>query len=120
VFAEDETVDGDLVNRVVGITPDQQVYVFARNRLNDSEFAGPTYSPSGETFFVNYQNPGITFAIWGPFQRKNNRRQRQMAVAVPPESMMPEVSGELAEAAERFGMSQLEAAAYDRLGVSLA
>ena len=104
----------------MGITPDRQVYVFARNRLNDSEFAGPTFSTDGKTFFVNYQNPGITFAIWGPFRRKSSRRQSQMAVAAPPESMMPNVSGELAEAAARHGMSTLEAAAYDRLGVSLA
>jgi hypothetical protein len=33
--------------------------------------------------------------------------------------MRPEISGELAEAAQRFGMSELEAAAYDRLGVPL-
>ena len=44
-FAEDETLDGDTINRVVGITPDRQVYVFARNRLNRSELAGPTFSP---------------------------------------------------------------------------
>jgi hypothetical protein len=33
--------------------------------------------------------------------------------------MKPEISAELSEAAERFGMSEMEAAAYDRLGVSL-
>jgi uncharacterized protein len=120
-FAEDETVDyGDKRNRVMGITPDGQVYPFASCQLNESEFAGPTFSPDGKTFFVNFQNPGITFAVWGPFQRTSSRRQRQMAVAAPPESMMPEVSGELAEAAAKNGMSTLEAAAYDRLGVSLA
>ena len=43
-----------------------------------------------------------------------------MAVAAPPKSMTPNVSGELAEAAEKVGMSRLEAAAYERLGVSLA
>jgi hypothetical protein len=42
-----------------------------------------------------------------------------MALAAPPEFMRPEISGELTEAAERFGMNELEAAAYDRLGVSL-
>ncbi len=31
----------------------------------------------------------------------------------------PVISGELAEAAERYGLTQLEAAAYDRLGVPL-
>jgi secreted PhoX family phosphatase len=119
-FAEDEAVNGDTVNRVMGVTPDGQVYPFARNRLNDSEFAGPTFSPEGNTFFVNFQNPGITFAIWGPFGQQSAARQRQMAVAAPPESMAPQVSGELAEAARKFGMSNLEAAAYDRLGVSLS
>ena len=118
-FAEDETVDGDTINRVMGITPEGQVYPFARNRLNDSEFAGPTFSPDGNTFFVNFQNPGLTFAIWGPFGGQSAARQRQMAVAAPPAHMAPRVSGELAEAARKFGMSNLEAAAFDRLGVSL-
>jgi uncharacterized protein len=119
-FAEDETVDGgDTRNRVMGVTSNGEVYPFASCRLNDSEFAGPTFSPDGKTFFVNFQNPGITFAIWGPFQRKSSRRQRQMAVAAPPESMAPQVSGELAEAAERYAMSTLEAAAFERLGVRM-
>jgi secreted PhoX family phosphatase len=118
-FAEDEAVEGDGVNRIMGITPEGRVYKFARNRLNDSEFAGPTFSPDGRTFFVNIYEPGRTFAIWGPFLGESFARQRQMATAAPPESMAPRVSGELAEAAEKLGMSQLEAAAYDRLGVSL-
>jgi secreted PhoX family phosphatase len=119
-FAEDEAVAGDTVNRVMGVTPNGQVYPFARNRLNDSEFAGPTFSPDGKTFFVNFQNPGKTFAIWGPFGGQSAARQQQMAVAAPPSQMAPQVSGELAEAARKFGMSPLEAAAYDRLGVSIA
>jgi uncharacterized protein len=119
-FAEDEAVAGDTVNRVMGVTPNGQVYPFARNRLNDSEFAGPTFSPDGNTFFVNFQNPGKTFAIWGPFGGQSAARQQQMAVAAPPSQMAPRVSGELAEAARKFGMSPLEAAAYDRLGVAIA
>ena len=114
-FAE----DGDGENRVMGITPEGEVYKFASNRVSDSEFAGPTFAPDGNTFFLNIQNPGITFAIWGPFARRNAGRQRQMAAAAPPAALAPKVSGELAEAADGFGMSQLEAAAYDRLGVSL-
>ena len=43
-----------------------------------------------------------------------------MAVASPPAQLVPQVSGELAEAASKFGMSPLEAAAYYRLGVRLA
>jgi hypothetical protein len=54
------------------------------------------------------------------FKRRDTGRQTQMAVAAPPGSMAPRASGELAKAAEKFGMSPLEAAAYDRLGVRLA
>ena len=119
--------DGDGENRVMGITPEGRVYKFANNRVPSpgepgsfSEFCGPTFSPDGQTFFVNIQNPGITYAIWGPFKRFNDGRQRQMGVAAPPRSLAPNVSGELAEAAERYGMETLEAAAFDRLGVPLA
>lgn len=121
-FAEDEAVPsgGDGKNRVVGITPEGETYVFARNAKSDSEFAGPTFAPDGKTFFVNMQGDGLTFAIWGPFARRSSTRQRKMAVAAPPAHMAPRVSGELAEAADRHGISRLEAAAYDRLGVSLS
>ncbi len=121
-FAEDEAVPpgrGDSVNRIVGVTPQGQVYKFARNAKSDSEFAGPTFSPDGKTFFVNIQNPGLTLAIWGPFRYQNTARQQQMSYAAPPEEFAPRISGELAEAAGRYGMSNLEAAAYDRLGVPL-
>ena len=42
-----------------------------------------------------------------------------MAYAAPPAHRTRELNGELAEAAERLGMSALEAAAYDRLAVPL-
>ena len=87
---------------------------------NTSEFAGPTFARDGKTFFVNIQGAGLTFAIWGPFAPRDATRQRQMAVAAPPAALAPRISGELAEAAERSGMSPLEAAAYDRLGVPVA
>jgi uncharacterized protein len=120
-FAEDETIDdGDKRNRVVGVTPGGETYVFARNATSDSEFAGPTFAPDGKTFFVNMQGDGLTFAIWGPFSRRSSTRQRTMAVAAPPAHLAPRISGELAEAAQKFGMSPLEAAAYERLGVSIA
>ena len=120
-FAEDETIDdGDNKNRIVGITPEGQTYVFARNATSTSEFAGPTFAPDGRTFFVNLQEDGLTFAIWGPFARRSSTRQRKMATAAPPAHLAPRVSGELAEAARKVGMSPLEAAAFDRLGVSIA
>lgn len=112
--------DGKGPDRVVGITPAGQVYAFARNRLNYSELAGPTFAPDGRTFFVNVQNPGITFAIWGPFTGSSSTAQYQMAHSAPPESLAPVISEELAELARRHGMTRLEAAAYERLGVPLA
>ena len=118
-FAEDEAVSGNSRNRVMGVTPGGQVYKFARNVQNDSEFAGPTFSPDGRTFFVNIQNPGLTIAIWGPFRYPSATRQARMSIAAPPEQFAPRVSGELAEAAGRHGMGTLEAAAFDRLGASL-
>lgn len=114
-FAE----NGSGRDRIMGITPDGQVYAFASNRLNILEFAGPCFAPDGQTFFVNIQEPGVTLAVWGPFIQPSANGQRHMARAAPPGSVAPEVSGELAEAAERHGMGRFEAAAYDRLGAQL-
>jgi uncharacterized protein len=112
--------DGGGENRMVGITPEGGTYVFARNAHPDmNEFAGPTFAPNGNTFFVNVQDPGTTFAIWGPFERQNRDRQQLTAHAPPPARYAPRVSDELAEAAERYGLTRLEAAAYASLGVSL-
>jgi secreted PhoX family phosphatase len=43
------------------------VWPFARNALNDSEFAGAVFSPDGTTLFVNIMKPGITLAVTGPW-----------------------------------------------------
>jgi uncharacterized protein len=112
--------DGGGENRIVGITPEGGTYVFARNAQADmNEFAGPTFSPDGRTFFVNVQEPGTSFVIWGPFARQNRDRQRAMAYASPPSHYAPKISGELTEAADRHGLTRLQAAAYSRLGVPL-
>jgi len=100
--------DGGGGNRIVGITPQGESYVFAYNRLNDSEFAGPCFSHDGHTF-----------AIWGPFPRRNAGGQRAMATAPPGHRRKPKVSGALREHAAKHGISPCEAAAYDRLGVQL-
>ncbi|MGK7873842.1 MAG: alkaline phosphatase PhoX [Xenococcaceae cyanobacterium] len=54
---------------LVGVNPDGECYQFARNALNNSEFAGICFSPDGQTMFVNIYQPGITFAIWGPWNK---------------------------------------------------
>jgi secreted PhoX family phosphatase len=71
-------------NRIMGLTPDGEVYEFAANRLNGSELTGPCFSPDGRTMFVCFQDPGITFAIWGPFPGPSAARRARLAIAAPP------------------------------------
>ncbi|WP_394139433.1 alkaline phosphatase PhoX [Cytobacillus oceanisediminis] len=111
--------DGSGNDRIIGLTPEGNVYPFAENTLNGSEFAGPAFSPDGNTLFVNIQSPGITFAITGPFSRRNAARQRAMSYAAPPASFAPAVSDKLAAFAEKQGMSNLEAAALERHGMPI-
>ena len=59
--------DGQDDNFVIGITPQGRLYRLARNAHGPSEFAGACFAPDGRTLFVNTQDPGITFAIWGPW-----------------------------------------------------
>jgi secreted PhoX family phosphatase len=61
--------DGGGSNYVRGLTVDGRVFDFAQNILNASEFAGSCFSPDGKTLFVNIQSPGLTLAIWGPWER---------------------------------------------------
>jgi len=61
--------DGEDANQfLAGITPKGRTFPLAHNRLSDEEFAGATFSPDGDTLFVNIQVPGTTFAIWGPWR----------------------------------------------------
>lgn len=60
--------DGEDDQWLVGVAEDGDVFPFAFNRLNDSEFAGATFSPDGSTLFANIQEPGLTLAIWGPWR----------------------------------------------------
>ena len=68
--------DGPGIDRIMGITPGGASYEFGRNRLNQSELSGPCFSPDGRTFFVNIYDPGITVAVWGPFNQWKNQRVR--------------------------------------------
>jgi secreted PhoX family phosphatase len=54
------------------LTQAGDVVPFAKNVMpgyHTREFAGVTFSPDGQTLFVNIQTPGVTLAIWGPFDR---------------------------------------------------
>jgi hypothetical protein len=64
--------DGEGVQHLLAVAPDGTTSLFARNHTNDSEFAGATFSPDRHTLFANIQQPGITFAITGPFARVNS------------------------------------------------
>jgi secreted PhoX family phosphatase len=62
--------DGSGQEYLHGLTPDGQVFRFAENLLNGSEWAGATFEPkNGDWLFVNLQSPGITLAITGPWRR---------------------------------------------------
>ena len=74
ILCEDNTND----NYLRGLTRKGELFDVALNRLvsitgadrSGDEFAGSTFSPGGETLFVNVQaSRGITFAIWGPWGR---------------------------------------------------
>lgn len=106
--------DGRGHDRLVGIDPDGGVYELATNRLGEGELAGCCFAPDGQTMFLSIQDPGVTFAIWGPFAAPDPGRERRMAAASP-DSLGPELGGKGAEFALRNGLSRLEAAAIDRL-----
>jgi len=106
--------DGRGHDRLMGIDPDGGVYQLAVNRLGDGELAGCCFAPDGKTMFLSIQEPGITFAIWGPFAAPDPGRKRLLAVSSPG-ALGPELGAEGAEFALRNGISRLEAAAYQRL-----
>lgn len=58
--------------RLMGITRHGGIYELARNAAGDSEFAGATFSPDRSTLFVNLQNPGLTFAVTGPWPSRSS------------------------------------------------
>lgn len=60
--------DGEDDNWLMAIGNDGGSVPFAFNAMNDSEFTGATFAPDGQTLFANIQGPGMTLAIWGPWQ----------------------------------------------------
>jgi hypothetical protein len=65
--------DGSDDQFLVGVTQNGEIYKFARNAKDESEFAGATFSPDGSTLFVNMQSTGITLAIAGPWREVHLR-----------------------------------------------
>ena len=63
--------DGSEEQFLRGLTADGRIFDFAKNiapGLERMELAGATFSPDGKTLFFNIQRPGLTFAIWGPWE----------------------------------------------------
>jgi secreted PhoX family phosphatase len=59
-------------NHVRILTPNGKIADFAKNIAPGflaAEFAGATFSPDGQTLFVNIQQAGVTLAIWGDWEK---------------------------------------------------
>ena len=62
--------DGEGVQHLFGATPGGQTYPIARNELNTNEMAGPVYSRDKRILFANLYEPGICYAITGPWRNQ--------------------------------------------------
>jgi hypothetical protein len=63
-----------LVKNVVQLSGNQLIGTGKKVLPGDyrgSEWAGACFDPAGEVLFANLQDPGITFAIWGPWAKGN-------------------------------------------------
>ncbi len=79
IFLQEDSAGDQFVR---GLTPDGQIYDFARTITNDTEFCGGCFSPNGTVFFLNQQGErgslpdgpagvnAVTYAITGPFPRR--------------------------------------------------
>lgn len=60
-------------NFIRGLTPDGRVFDLVKNIVpnfdSGREICGATFSPDGQTLFFNIQVPGLTFAVWGPWEQ---------------------------------------------------
>jgi uncharacterized protein len=69
--------DGEGLQHLIGATDTGGTYPIARNRINIGtatapaygELSGPTFSPDGRTLFFNVYDPGVCFAVTGPWLR---------------------------------------------------
>jgi secreted PhoX family phosphatase len=74
--------DSDGEQFVRGVTRAGEIYDFAKSGTNESEFCGACFDPDHRTLYVNQQGnrgslpfgpPGdaaVTYAIYGPFERR--------------------------------------------------
>jgi secreted PhoX family phosphatase len=62
--------DGGGTQNIVGASLDGELFIFASNVYNGSEFAGGCFSHGGRFMFCNMQSPGLTLVIDGPFNSR--------------------------------------------------
>jgi uncharacterized protein len=63
--------DNGVTNFIRVLNPKGQLYDLAKNifeGFETREFAGVSFSPDFKTLFFNIQVPGVTLAVWGPWQ----------------------------------------------------
>ena len=65
--------DGEGAQHLYTVSAAGEASIFARNARDAaaeevSEFAGAVFSTDGKTLYVNFQEPGINFAITGPWE----------------------------------------------------
>ena len=84
--------DGPGEQFVRGVTREGEIYNFCKSQTNSSEFCGGCFDPDGQTFYINQQGqrllaaPGdpppdpnrvaVTYAIYGPFEKRQGNRNR--------------------------------------------
>jgi len=58
-------------NMLRALTRQGLIFDFALNAISGGadEFAGATFGPGGQVLYTNAQSNGITYAIWGPWER---------------------------------------------------
>jgi len=87
---------GSLLDFDVGLTLDGEIYDFAQALIGQTEFAGACFDPDGQTLYVNQYGlrsasdtapdlpagpagqGGITYAIYGPFEKRSGDRSRHL------------------------------------------
>jgi secreted PhoX family phosphatase len=65
----EDSIGRDDRNSLRALDHEGRLFDIARYLASGSELAGATFSPDGETLFVNVYDPGATYAIWGPWDR---------------------------------------------------
>jgi secreted PhoX family phosphatase len=85
VFLQEDSAGQQYVR---GVTRDGEIYDFALGLTNTTEFCGGCFDTSGQILFLNHQGErgqtpdgppdgqAVTFAIWGPFEKRSGDRGR--------------------------------------------